>query len=76
MLSLENKDVRTQQIFKHRHTDTLPSGHFNVEPTLNQRQTSTLKQRLNMVGFESWMDVEMTTLNQRLLTDVESTSIT
>ena len=23
----------------------IPSGHFNVESTLNQRQTSTLKQR-------------------------------
>ena len=23
----------------------VPSGHFNVESTLNQRQTSTLKQR-------------------------------
>ena len=34
--------------------------------TLNQRQTSTLKQCWNMVGFESWMDVEMT-LNQRWL---------
>lgn len=51
-----------------------PSGHFNVESTLNQRQTSTLKQRWNMVGFESWMDVEMTTLNQRRLPDVDSTS--
>ena len=43
---------------------------------LNQRQTSTLKQRWIMVGFDSWMDVEMTTLNQRWLADVESTSIT
>ena len=51
-----------------------PSGHFNVESTLNQRQTSTLKQRWNIVGFESWMDVEMTTLNQRRLPDVNSTS--
>ena len=55
-------------------TEILPSGHFNVESTLNQRQTSTLKQRWNMVGFESWMDVEMTTLNQRRLPDIDSTS--
>ena len=54
--------------------NSLPSGHFNVESTLNQRQTSTLKQRWNMVGFESWMDIEMTTLNQRRLPDVDSTS--